>query len=66
MMKKVVNILTVTGFMFFGAIQSVFAQEAEVAEQTFHQVLKQFSSAHFLSITLGSTLSRNPKWSRLG
>ena len=40
-MKKVVNILTVTGFMFFGAIQSVFAQEAEVAEQTFHQVLKQ-------------------------
>ena len=41
MMKKVVNILTVTGFMFFGAIQSVFAQEAEVAEQTFHQVLKQ-------------------------
>ena len=41
MMKKVVNVLTVTGFMFFGAIQSVFAQEAEVAEQTFHQVLKQ-------------------------
>ena len=40
-MKKVVKILTVTGFMFFGAIQSVFAQEAEVAEQTFHQVLKQ-------------------------
>jgi len=38
-MKKVVNILTVTGFMFFGAIQSTFAQE--VAEKTFHQELKQ-------------------------
>ena len=37
-MKKVVNVLTVTGFMFFGAIQSVSAQEAE---QTFHQILKQ-------------------------
>ncbi|MGB0891049.1 MAG: MotA/TolQ/ExbB proton channel family protein [Flavobacteriaceae bacterium] len=37
-MKKVVNILTVTGFMFFGAIQSTFAQEAD---QTFHQELKQ-------------------------
>ena len=40
-MKKVVNILAVTGFMLFGAVQSVFAQEGEVAEQTFHQVLKQ-------------------------
>ena len=38
-MKKVVKILSFTGFMFFGAIQSAFAQEA--AEQTFHQVLKQ-------------------------
>ncbi len=37
-MKKVVNILTVTGFMFFGAIQSAFAQE--VADKTFHQELK--------------------------
>ena len=37
-MKKVVNILTVAGFMFFGAIQSTFAQEAD---QTFHQELKQ-------------------------
>jgi len=40
-MKKVVNILTVTGFMFFGAIQSTFAQDAEVAEKTFHQILKK-------------------------
>ena len=39
-MKKVVNILTVTGFMFFGAIQSTFAQNAEEAK-TFHQILKQ-------------------------
>lgn len=38
-MKKVVNILTVAGFMFFGAIQSTFAQEA--VEKTFHQELKQ-------------------------
>ena len=37
-MKKVVNILTVTGFMFLGAIQSTYAQEAE---KTFHQELKQ-------------------------
>jgi biopolymer transport protein ExbB len=42
-MKKVVNVLSVTGFMFFGAIQSTFAQDAAVAEeaQTFHQILKQ-------------------------
>ncbi|MFT6064280.1 MAG: biopolymer transport protein ExbB [Paraglaciecola sp.] len=41
-MKKVVNVLSVTGFMFFGAIQSTFAQEAAAAEsQTFHQILKQ-------------------------
>ena len=42
-MKKVVNILSVTGFMFFGAIQSTFAQEVVVSEesQTFHQILKQ-------------------------
>ena len=37
-MKKVVNFLTVAGFMFFGAVQSTFAQEAE---KTFHQELKQ-------------------------
>jgi len=41
-MKKVVNILSVTGFMFFGAIQSTFAQEVVSEEsQTFHQILKQ-------------------------
>ena len=39
-MKKAVNVLTITGFMLFGAIQSTFAQEAEKA-QTFHQILKQ-------------------------
>ena len=39
-MKKVVNILTIAGFMFFGAIQSTFAQDAG-AEKTFHQELKQ-------------------------
>ena len=38
-MKKVVNILTMTGCMFFGAIQTTYAQD--VAEQTFHQLLKQ-------------------------
>ncbi|QXP72819.1 MotA/TolQ/ExbB proton channel family protein [Tenacibaculum sp. HL-MS23] len=37
-MKKVVNFLTVAGFMFLGAIQSTHAQEAE---KTFHQELKQ-------------------------
>jgi biopolymer transport protein ExbB len=40
-MKKVVNVLSVTGFMFFGAIQSTFAQEAAVESRTFHQELKQ-------------------------
>ncbi len=39
-MKKAVNILSITGFMFFGAIQSTFAQASE-AEKTFHQELKQ-------------------------
>jgi biopolymer transport protein ExbB len=39
-MKKVVNILSITGFMFFGAIQSTFAQEV-AEEKTFHQELKQ-------------------------
>ncbi|CAM1359849.1 Flagellar motor protein MotA [Tenacibaculum soleae] len=37
-MKKVVNFLTVAGFMFLGAVQSTYAQEAE---KTFHQELKQ-------------------------
>ena len=40
-MKKVVNILTIAGFMFFGAIQSTFAQDAEVASKGFRQELKQ-------------------------
>ena len=40
-MKKVVNALSVTAFMFFGAIQSTFAQEAVTEAKTFHQVLKQ-------------------------
>ncbi|PKH49465.1 flagellar motor protein MotA [Tenacibaculum sp. Bg11-29] len=39
-MKKVVNFLTVAGFMFLGAVQSTFAQDA-VIEKTFHQELKQ-------------------------
>ncbi len=39
-MKKVVNILTVTGLMFFGAIQSTFAQEAAEESRTFTQELK--------------------------
>ena len=39
-MKKVVNILTIAGFMFLGAIQSTYAQDAAV-EKTFHQELKQ-------------------------
>ncbi|MFT4576005.1 MAG: biopolymer transport protein ExbB [Polaribacter sp.] len=39
-MKKVSNILTVAGFMFFGAIQSTFAQEVAQSE-TFHQELKK-------------------------
>jgi len=40
-MKKVVNVLSVAGFMFFGAIQSTFAQEAAEESKTFHQELKQ-------------------------
>ena len=40
-MKKVVNVLSVTGFMFFGAIQSTFAQEAAADSKTFHQILKE-------------------------
>ncbi|MGB1041978.1 MAG: MotA/TolQ/ExbB proton channel family protein [Tenacibaculum sp.] len=44
-MKKVVNFLTIAGFMFLGAIQSTYAQEATEAAQnseTFHQVLKRY------------------------
>ncbi len=43
-MKKAVNVLTLTGIMFFGAIQSTFAQDAataDAAEKTFHQILKE-------------------------
>ncbi|CAL2102789.1 MotA/TolQ/ExbB proton channel family protein [Tenacibaculum sp. 190130A14a] len=40
-MKKVVNILSITGFMFLGAIQSVQAQEAAESTKTFRQELKQ-------------------------
>ena len=42
-MKKVVNVLTITGFMFFGAIQSFAQEAAEKTEEakTFHQELKQ-------------------------
>ena len=43
-MKKVVNILTVTGFMFFGAV-STYAQEAAegaAESETFHQILKRY------------------------
>ena len=39
-MKKVVKVLSITGFMFFGAIQSTFAQEAAEQSRTFHQELK--------------------------
>ncbi len=42
-MKKVVNILTITGFMFLGAIQSTYAQDAAAAKsETFHQILKRY------------------------
>ena len=43
-MKKVVNILTIAGFMFLGAIQSTYAQDAAAAEgsETFHQILKRY------------------------
>ena len=33
-MKKVLNVLSVTGFMFFGAVQSTFAQEAAATESS--------------------------------
>ncbi|CAM1356069.1 MULTISPECIES: MotA/TolQ/ExbB proton channel family protein [Tenacibaculum] len=40
-MKKVVNILTIAGFMFLGAIQSTQAQEAAKKSEGFRQELKQ-------------------------
>ncbi|WP_435261552.1 MotA/TolQ/ExbB proton channel family protein [Tenacibaculum sp. nBUS_03] len=40
-MKKVVNILTIAGFMFLGAIQSTQAQEATETSKGFRQELKQ-------------------------
>ena len=40
-MKKVVNILTIAGFMFLGAIQSTQAQEAAEQTKGFRQELKQ-------------------------
>ena len=40
-MKKVVKALSVIGFMFFGAVQSTFAQETVTEAKTFHQILKQ-------------------------
>ncbi|OSY88621.1 flagellar motor protein MotA [Tenacibaculum holothuriorum] len=40
-MKKVVNVLTIAGFMFLGAIQSTQAQEAAQASKGFRQELKQ-------------------------
>ena len=39
-MKKVVNILTIGGFMLFGAIQSTYAEEAVETSKTFRQELK--------------------------
>ncbi|APG66157.1 MULTISPECIES: MotA/TolQ/ExbB proton channel family protein [Tenacibaculum] len=42
-MKKVVNILTVTGFMFFGAVSAQAQEAAAAAEsETFHQILKRY------------------------
>ncbi|WGH74317.1 MotA/TolQ/ExbB proton channel family protein [Tenacibaculum tangerinum] len=43
-MKKVVNILTIAGFMFLGAIQSTYAQDAAATgeSETFHQILKRY------------------------
>ena len=40
-MKKVFTILAMTGLMFLSSVQSIYAQTEEVAEKTFHQVLKQ-------------------------
>lgn len=40
-MKKVVNILTITGFMLIGAVQSTYAQETATATKGFRQELKQ-------------------------
>jgi biopolymer transport protein ExbB len=65
-MKKVVNVLSVTGFMFFGAIQSTFAQEATTEEsRTFHQELKlrfiegdpQFMGIVLVALILGLAIA---------
>lgn len=65
-MKKVVNVLSVTGFMFFGAIQSTFAQEAATEEsRTFHQELKlrfiegdpQFMGIVLVALILGLAIA---------
>ena len=40
-MKKVFTILAMTGLMFLSSVQNIYAQTEEVAEKTFHQVLKQ-------------------------
>ena len=65
-MKKVVNVLSVTGFMFFGAIQSTFAQEATAEEsRTFHQELKlrfiegdpQFMGIVLVALILGLAIA---------
>ena len=66
-MKKVVNILTVAGFVFFGAIQSTVAQE--VAEKTFHQQLKtrfieggpEFMGIVLVALILGLAIAKKRK-----
>ena len=40
-MKKVFTILAMTGLMFLSSAQNIYAQTEQVAEKTFHQVLKQ-------------------------
>jgi len=40
-MKKVSTILAMTGLMFLSTAQDIYAQTEEVADKTFHQVLKQ-------------------------
>ncbi|WP_439127884.1 MotA/TolQ/ExbB proton channel family protein [Polaribacter sp.] len=64
-MKKVVNVLSVTGLMFFGAIQSTFAQEATEESRTFHQELKlrfiegdpQFMGIVLVALILGLAIA---------
>lgn len=40
-MKKVFTILAMSGLMFLSSAQNIYAQTEQVAEKTFHQVLKQ-------------------------